>query len=42
MPLAAPGIKVAAVQRLGGEVQLVGESYSETEAFAQVYALSHL
>lgn len=36
MPLAAPSIKVAAVQRLGGEVQLVGQSYSETETFAQV------
>ena len=35
MPVAAPGIKVAAVKRLGGEVQLVGQSYSETEAFAQ-------
>lgn len=36
MPKAAPGIKVAAVERLGGEVQLVGDSYSETESFAQV------
>ena len=40
MPLAAPAIKIAAVERLGGEVQLVGESYTETEAFAKVQALA--
>ena len=36
MPESTPDIKVQAVRALGGHVQLVGESYSETQAFAQV------
>ncbi len=36
MPLTTPDIKVDAVRRLGGEVELIGESYSETQAHAQV------
>lgn len=36
MPIVSPDIKVRAVQRLGGTVELVGESYTETQAYAQV------
>jgi threonine dehydratase len=36
MPVTSPEIKVAAVRRLGGTVRLVGESYQETQAYAQV------
>ena len=36
MPETTPAIKVQAVKALGGQVKLVGESYSETQAFAQV------
>ncbi|KAK9812160.1 hypothetical protein WJX73_001112 [Symbiochloris irregularis] len=39
MPLAAPAIKIAAVERLGGEVQLVGETYTETEVYAKERAM---
>ena len=35
MPVTTPDIKVDAVRRLGGAVELVGESYSETQAHAQ-------
>ena len=35
MPESTPAIKVDAVRALGGHVQLVGESYSETQAVAQ-------
>ena len=35
MPLTTPDIKVDAVRRLGGQVELVGETYSETQAHAQ-------
>jgi threonine dehydratase len=35
MPTTTPDIKVAAVRALGGEVELVGESYQETQAHAQ-------
>jgi threonine dehydratase len=35
MPTNTPEIKVAAVKALGGTVELVGESYQETQAFAQ-------
>lgn len=36
MPVTTPEIKVEAVRRLGGVVELIGESYSETQAAAQV------
>lgn len=36
MPTSTPGIKIDAVRRLGGIVELVGESYSETQTYAQV------
>ena len=35
MPVVSPDIKVRAVRRLGGTVELVGESYSETQTYAQ-------
>lgn len=35
MPESTPEIKVAAVRALGGTVELVGESYQETQAYAQ-------
>lgn len=38
MPVVSPEIKVQAVKRLGGLVQLVGETYTETQAYAQVGA----
>jgi threonine dehydratase len=34
MPVSTPDIKVSNVRRLGGEVELVGESYQETQAHA--------
>ena len=36
MPTSTPGIKIDAVRRLGGSVELVGETYSETQTYAQV------
>lgn len=39
MPVTTPEIKVEAVRRMGGLVELIGESYSETQAAAQVQAL---
>jgi threonine dehydratase len=36
MPVNTPAIKVNNVKRLGGQVELVGESYQETQAYAQV------
>ncbi len=36
MPTSTPGIKIDAVRRLGGTVELVGETYSETQTYAQV------
>lgn len=39
MPTPTPEIKVAAVRRLGGEVVLVGDSYTETQAAAQKLAM---
>lgn len=36
MPVVSPEIKVKAVQRLGAVVELVGETYTETQAYAQV------
>ena len=36
MPVTTPEIKVDAVRRMGGLVELIGESYSETQAAAQV------
>lgn len=46
MPVTTPEIKIEAVRRLGGHVKLVGETYSETQTFAQVrvytaFALQH-
>ncbi len=35
MPVTTPAIKVEAVRALGGIVELVGESYSETQEHAQ-------
>jgi threonine dehydratase len=34
MPVNTPDIKVANVRRLGGQVELVGESYQEAQAHA--------
>lgn len=39
MPTSTPGIKIDAVRRLGGIVELVGETYSETQTYAQVCSL---
>lgn len=39
MPVTTPEIKIEAVRRLGGQVKLVGETYSETQTYAQVHAL---
>lgn len=36
MPVNTPEIKVNNVKRLGGQVELVGESYQETQSYAQV------
>ena len=36
MPVTTPEIKIEAVRRLGGHVKLVGETYSETQTYAQV------
>jgi threonine dehydratase len=36
MPTNSPEIKVNAVRELGGTVQLVGESFYEAQAIAQV------
>ena len=36
MPVTTPDIKVKAVRALGGSVELVGESYQEAQAHAQV------
>ena len=36
MPVTTPEIKIEAVRRLGGQVELVGETYSETQTYAQV------
>lgn len=36
MPVTTPDIKVKAVRALGGNVELVGESYQEAQAHAQV------
>lgn len=36
MPVNTPDIKVNNVRRLGGLVELVGESYQEAQAYAQV------
>jgi len=36
MPTTTPDIKVKAVRALGGNVELVGESYQEAQAYAQV------
>ena len=41
MPETTPEIKVKAVKRLGGTVELIGESYTETQAYAQV-CICHL
>ncbi|KAK9824814.1 hypothetical protein WJX81_000970 [Elliptochloris bilobata] len=35
MPVTTPDIKVEAVRRLGGRVELIGDSYSETQTHAQ-------
>ena len=42
MPTSTPGIKIDAVRRLGGSVELVGETYSETQTYAQVPHLTPL
>lgn len=36
MPVNTPEIKVNNVRRLGGQVELVGESYQEAQTYAQV------
>jgi len=40
MPLTTPAIKVNAVQRMGAEVRLVGDTFDETNAFARDLAAS--
>ncbi|DBA83534.1 hypothetical protein WJX79_001038 [Trebouxia sp. C0005] len=35
MPVTTPEIKIEAVRRRGGQVKLVGETYSETQTYAQ-------
>ena len=40
MPTNTPEIKVAAVRALGGTVELVGESYQETQSYAQAKSQS--
>lgn len=40
MPVNTPDIKVINVRRLGGLVELVGESYQEAQAYAQVHTSS--
>ncbi|KAL3161440.1 hypothetical protein ABBQ32_010326 [Trebouxia sp. C0010 RCD-2024] len=35
MPVTTPEIKLEAVRRLGGHVKLIGETYSETQTYAQ-------
>jgi cysteine synthase len=42
MPINTPDIKVANVRRLGGLVELVGESYQEAQAYAQVHRISSM
>ena len=39
MPVTTPEIKINAVKKMGGTVELVGESYSETQLHAQVWCL---
>jgi hypothetical protein len=41
MPLTTPQIKIDSVRRLGGTVQLVGESYTETQTYAWVSDWCH-
>lgn len=36
MPITAAPIKVEAVKRLGGIIELVGETYAEAQTYAQV------
>lgn len=38
MPVTTPAIKVDAVRRLGGRVDLHGDSYSETQTYTQARA----
>ena len=40
MPVTTPGIKVDAVRRLGATVEMVGESYTETQSHAQVSSVN--
>jgi threonine dehydratase len=40
MPVNTPDIKIANVRRLGGIVELVGESYQEAQAHAQARAVA--
>ena len=40
MPTTTPDIKVKAVLRLGGTVELVGDSYTETQTHAQARAIA--
>jgi hypothetical protein len=42
IPKTSPEIKVQAVQELGGEVELVGESFYEAQIHAQVRGLGHV
>ena len=41
MPTTTPAIKVDAVRRLGGHVDLFGDSYSETQTYAQARTPLH-
>ncbi len=36
MPITAAPIKVESVKRLGGIIELVGETYAEAQTYAQV------
>ena len=40
MPITAAPIKVESVKRLGGIIELVGETYAEAQTYAQVCLLS--
>ena len=42
MPVTTPDIKVANVRRLGGTVELVGETYQEAQAHALAVSMSAL
>ena len=42
MPITAAPIKIEAVKRLGGIIELVGETYAEAQTYAQVSITPHV